>query len=82
MHRILKPSGTFLVTFSSQILDEKKAIKAWVFSDDAYHLFIVTFYFQISAQWEQVTITELKSKTRKKSDILYVLQAFKKPNDE
>ena len=82
VHRILKPSGTFLVTFSSQILDEKKAIKAWVFSDDAYHLFIVTFYFQISAQWEQVTITELKSKTRRNPDVLYTLQAFKKPNDE
>ena len=63
--------------FSSHILDEKKAIKAWVFSNDAYHLFIVTFYFQISAQWEQVTIKELKSKTRRNSDILYAVQGIK-----
>jgi ubiquinone/menaquinone biosynthesis C-methylase UbiE len=81
VHRILKPSGRFLVTFSSHILDEKKAIKAWVFSNDAYHLFIVTFYFQISAQWEQVTIKELKSKTRRNSDILYAVQGIKKSTE-
>ena len=67
--------------FSSHILDEKKAIKAWVFSNDAYHLFIVTFYFQISAQWEQVKIKELKSKTRKNSDILYAVQGIKKSSE-
>ena len=70
-----------LTVFSSHILDEKKAIKAWVFSNDAYHLFIVTFYFQISAQWEQVTIKELKSKTKENSDILYAVQGIKKSSE-
>ena len=70
-----------MVTISSRTLDEKKAIKAWFFSNTAYHLFIVTFYFRISAQWESVTINELRSKTNPDSEIMYAFSGIKKSSE-
>ena len=58
-----------------------KVIKAWRFSGDDAHLFIATFYFQTSADWAQVTISDITQKTQSSSDRrdpMYVLHGIKK----
>merc|ERR1712241_889978 len=63
IHRILKPGGSFIVSFSNRMF-ATKVIKAWRFSGDDAHLFIATFYFQTSADWAQVTISDITQKTQ------------------
>ena len=80
IHRILKPGGSFIVSFSNRMF-ATKVIKAWRFSGDDAHVFIATFYFQTSADWAQVTISDITQKTQSSSDRrdpMYVLHGIKK----
>jgi hypothetical protein len=51
-----------------------KVIKAWRYSGDVYRLFIATYYFQESAKWKQITISDLTIKTH---DPMYIVHAIK-----
>ena len=42
--RVLRPGGRFVVTFSNRCFPTK-AIRGWLYSDDAQHLQIVDAYF-------------------------------------
>ena len=78
VHRILKPGGSFIVSFSNRMF-ATKVIKAWRFSGDDAHLFITTFYFQSSADWAQVTISDITQKVSdQRRDPMYVLHGIKK----
>ena len=81
VHRILKPGGSFIVSFSNRMF-ATKVIKAWRLSGDDAHLFIATFYFQTSAIWSQVTISDITQKDPKsdqqRRDPMYVLHGIKK----
>ncbi len=45
--RVLRPGGRFVVTFSNRCFPTK-AIRGWLYSDDAQHLQIVDAYFRLS----------------------------------
>ena len=58
-----------------------KVIKAWRLSGDDAHLFIATFYFQTSADWSQVTVSDITQKDssdQQRRDPMYVLHGIKK----
>ena len=55
VHRILKPGGLFIVSFSNRCFPSK-AIAAWQYSGDADHISLVNSYFQLSAPWEDVSV--------------------------
>merc|ERR1712109_167162 len=76
VHRILKPGGSFIVSFSNRMF-ATKAIKAWTRTNDSIHIYIVTYYFHVSAQWKNVTISEVTQKhpDNEYRDPLYILHA-------
>lgn len=73
VHRILKPGGAFIVSFSNRCFPTK-AVNAWVYSDDEEHVGLVNSYFRFSAQWQNPSIRLLQPEG---SDPLYILWAFK-----
>ena len=56
-----------------------KAIKAWIMTSDAAHLYIVAYYFHISANWEKVIISDItqKHENNEHRDPIYVFHAIK-----
>merc|ERR1712156_198393 len=78
VHRILKPGGSFIVSFSNRMFGTK-AIKAWLMTNDEAHLYIVTYYFHISAKWEKVTISDITQKHTgdEHRDPMYLFHAIK-----
>ena len=54
--RVLRPGGLFVVTFSNRCFPTK-AIRGWLYADDAGHLEIVRRYFEAADGWgEPVTM--------------------------
>ncbi|MDE0116531.1 MAG: methyltransferase domain-containing protein [bacterium] len=50
--RVLRPGGLFVVTFSNRCFPAK-AIRGWLYSDDAGHLEIVKRYFEAAEGWAE-----------------------------
>lgn len=82
VHRILKPGGSFVLTFSPIIEDWKRVAKAWNFfkGSSSIHLYMVITYFQDSAAWNKLFIS-YQSKNSKilneNDDLIYIFQAIK-----
>ena len=54
-----------------------KVIKAWLYSGDLEHLFIATFYFQNSAPWSKIIVSDITEKSEFHRDPMYVLEGLK-----
>ena len=52
--RVLRPEGLFVCTFSNRCFPTK-AIRGWLYTDDAQHMEIVAEYFARSGTWRDVT---------------------------
>jgi len=78
VHRILKPGGSFIVSFSNRMF-ATKAIKAWIRTNDPAHLYIVTYYFHVSAKWEKLTVSDITQKHPRNEhrDPMYLLHGIK-----
>ena len=77
VHRVLKPGGSFIVSFLERDLNFDRAIKVWNFSTPPMHIGFVAYYFQMSAPWSQVLISVLKSHTNARLEEVIVMHAFK-----
>jgi hypothetical protein len=61
-----------------QFLNSENKIQAWRFTDDAYHLFIVAFYFQQSAVWKELHIYDITTRSSAtRNDPMFVLEGTK-----
>ena len=55
-----------------------KVINAWLYSRDSEHLYIVAYYFQGSASWNKVTISDITDMSDTEyRDPMYVLHGVK-----
>jgi len=59
MHRILRPGGMALMSFSNRCFPTK-AIAMWLQADDIGRLTIVASYFNYSAKWLSIEALDLK----------------------
>lgn len=66
-----------MVTFPGKDLEAERSIKAWVFFEVETHLFIVNYYFQVSAPWKYVLLTEHKTPSKNYKDFVYAVHGFK-----
>ena len=53
VHRVLRPEGRFICTFSNRLFPTK-AIRAWLYASDGQRVSIVEEYFRSSAPWAEV----------------------------
>lgn len=53
--RVLRPGGRFVCTFSNRCFPTK-AVRGWLYADDATHCSIVARYFALSGWWGQPVI--------------------------
>lgn len=53
VHRVLRPEGRFLCTFSNRLFPTK-AIRGWLYASDRQRIAIVEEYFRASAPWSEV----------------------------
>ena len=54
-----------------------KVISAWLYSEDPEHLLIATFYFQNSAPWSKIIVSDITEKSEFHRDPMYVLEGLK-----
>lgn len=59
MHRILRPGGVSLMSFSNRCFPTK-AIAMWLQADDIGRLTIVGSYYHYSAQWSSIEALDIK----------------------
>jgi ubiquinone/menaquinone biosynthesis C-methylase UbiE len=59
MHRVLRPGGVALMSFSNRCFPTK-AIAMWLQADDIGRLTIVASYFHYSAAWKSIEALDLK----------------------
>ena len=59
MHRILRPGGVCLMSFSNRCFPTK-AIAMWLQADDISRLTIVASYYHYSAKWSSIEALDLK----------------------
>eukprot|EP00980_Cylindrotheca_fusiformis_P007310 scaffold1525_cov142-Cylindrotheca_fusiformis.AAC.110 len=59
MHRILRPNGISLMSFSNRCFPTK-AIAMWLQADDIGRLTIVASYYHYSAEWKSIEAFDLK----------------------
>ena len=55
--RVLRPGGLFVVTFSNRYFPSK-AIRGWLYADDAGHMEIVCRYFEAAEGWSEPVIKQ------------------------
>eukprot|EP00092_Neocalanus_flemingeri_P013773 GFUD01014855.1.p1 GENE.GFUD01014855.1~~GFUD01014855.1.p1 ORF type:complete len:282 (+),score=61.33 GFUD01014855.1:67-912(+) len=80
INRILKPGGTFIISFSNRCFFTK-AIFAWLMTNDPYHLYIVSTYFHLTSGWSKVTVRDLSNYTSNQlTDPLYLVEGTKEAN--
>ena len=81
INRVLKPGGTFIISFSNRCFFTK-AIFAWLMTNDAFHLYIVSAYFQLTSGWEKITVSDLTDyKGKELTDPLYIVEGRKCQNE-
>lgn len=73
VHRILKPGGVFVVSFSNRCFPTK-AIAAWASTTDQQHTELVEYYFAAAGNW---TAPQTAAHTPRQSDPLYAIWATK-----
>lgn len=61
MHRILKPGGSVIISFSNRCFPTK-AIAAWLQSNDKQQIELVKHYFKNSAQWREINVKIKKTR--------------------
>jgi len=77
INRILKPGGTFIISFSNRCFFTK-AIFAWLMTNDPYHLYIVSTYFHLTPGWSKVTVRDLSNYTSAQlTDPLFLVEGTK-----
>lgn len=59
MHRILRPGGIALMSFSNRCFPSK-AIAMWLQADDIERLTIVASYYHYSAEWSSIEALDIK----------------------
>ncbi len=59
MHRILRPGGTAIMSFSNRCFPSK-AVAMWLQADDIERLTIVASYFHYSAEWSSIEALDVK----------------------
>ena len=81
VNRILKPGGTFIISFSNRCFSTK-AIFAWLMTNDPYHLYIVSSFFHLTPGWSKVMVMDLSNYTSPHlSDPLYLVEGTKAGNE-
>jgi SAM-dependent methyltransferase len=73
--RVLRRDGRFVCTFSNRCFPSK-AIRGWLYSDDARHCEIVESYFELSGGWAHAK-AERRTPTYHGGDPLYAVWARK-----
>lgn len=53
VHRVLRPDGRFICTFSNRLFPTK-AIRGWLYATDRQRVAIVEEYFRSSAPWAEI----------------------------
>jgi SAM-dependent methyltransferase len=71
--RVLRPGGSFVCTFSNRLFPTK-AVRAWLYTDDADHCEIVSTYFQSSHVFGPATIAR-RTPPDHRGDPLYAVWA-------
>ena len=71
VHRVLRPEGRFICTFSNRLFPTK-AIRAWLYATDRQRIAIVEEYFRTSAPWAEVR-TEVRIAPGDRTDPLYAV---------
>jgi len=59
MHRVLRPGGVALMSFSNRCFPSK-AIAMWLQADDIERLTIVASYYHYSAEWSSIEALDIK----------------------
>lgn len=59
MHRVLRPGGIALMSFSNRCFPSK-AVAMWLQADDIERLTIVASYFHYSAEWSSIEALDVK----------------------
>ena len=55
-----------------------KAIRAWLMTEDPIHLYIVSVYFQTSAKWQKLIISDVTQRhPTLHRDPLYIVHGIK-----
>lgn len=73
VHRVLRPDGVFVVSFSNRCFP-MKAVAVWLATTDEQHIQLVGHYFRASGAW---TEPQVSSYTPDESDPLHVIWARK-----
>jgi SAM-dependent methyltransferase len=73
VHRVLRPGGPFVCTFSNRLFPTK-AILGWLATDDREHCAIVSTYFRRSGGWSE-PVAELRTPLDQPGDPLYAVHA-------
>lgn len=69
VHRVLKPDGIFIVSFSNRCFPTK-AVAVWLQSTDNQHIALVTSYFEASQDWSAISAERF---TPANGDPLYIV---------
>jgi SAM-dependent methyltransferase len=75
VHAVLRPGAPFVLTFSNRCFPTK-AIRAWLYTDDATHLEIVAEYFRRSGGWRDVR-REIRREGAPGRDPLYAVWGYR-----
>ena len=78
MHRVLRPGGVALMSFSNRCFPTK-AIAMWLQADDIGRLTIVASYFHYSADWKGIEALDLKE-TQQTPERPSAQEIFKNPS--
>jgi SAM-dependent methyltransferase len=75
VHRVLRPNGRFIVSFSNRCFPTK-ATRLWLETSDEQHQALVCLYFDQSGGWDEIEALDL-SQNRGRSDPLFVVTGQK-----
>lgn len=83
VRRVLRPDGLFIISFSNRCF-ASKATAAWLNMDDYEHIHLVSYYFEKSGGWGQISARIKNGETGfpPEQDPLYILWAAKGVNQE
>lgn len=73
VHRVLRPGGTFVCTFSNRCFPTK-AIRGWLTTSDEQHCGLVAEYFRRSGGWTD-PVVQLRTPPHTPGDPLYAVWA-------
>lgn len=71
MHRVLRPGGTAIMSFSNRCFPSK-AIAIWGQTDDSGHIWIVGSYYKFSAAWDDIYACDITDR-KAGGDPMYVV---------